>query len=765
MFVKLRPLFPYLCITAVVLSAVALRLLSPRSSPVERFLDDSSIRTTDLSNEVQEALHFLMNAAKDDTQWKVNQNPHSGVHTVILFSGNKARAVPEYAQYVKTIAWVSEFSTIVIDVDYLRDVAEQLTSLGPLRIENPYERDFREGVMLKIFLLWVVGHEAGHAHYHDSTRHFSANSFEAPEPGGVANQVIETRADDFVARLVSSSRQRLLDLSEMLFEILNVNLEARMPKTNIVGPSIQMFSNDSVEVLTSGSHPEFIVRVARILADIQYPPGTEERYGAWAAKLLDRINSAQGTSCSVMARTRPVSADVSVQQNNQPPVVYWSPASLLLSPGKYHITVSAKGFKPTTQEIDIPDCKHLPELNIQMERLTDPPKPPLTPVEEFVSRRERTIVRISRAQYLQQQGQWKAAGWELDRAAEIDPGSSETIFLQALMREHDRNLTEAKNLHDRAVGLRTHEIAGYDLGPFRLDQIQREMAEDTRALLGHPNEETAIRSMGELWLELGRYDLAQPLVERLRGQPGSCEDHVNMSRLLLALGRPRDAVLHLNQSAKCVGPVSVDGMIALATQLEEVDEEAKAEQWVVRAYKKDPENAWSDFADFLRKRGRSQEALSYAQAAARRTADDTEALNAVANIELELGRLDIAELWFKRALKTYNENSEALIGLAHIAGQLGRWDQARTFCGDAVKGNSWGNFEGWICVGDAENGLGNSQQALTAYRNASWLHPGDVDLYSKIGQTYSKLSDPNRAALYARFAKPSNPDVVHFPEW
>jgi tetratricopeptide (TPR) repeat protein len=325
--------------------------------------------------------------------------------------------------------------------------------------------------------------------------------------------------------------------------------------------------------------------------------------------------------------------------------------------------------------------------------------------------------------------------------------------LQALIHEHDHDLTEAKNLHDRAVRLRTHESAGYQLGAYRLDQIQTEMAADTKTLLQHPDDETASRSMGELWLELGFYDLAQPLIGRLDKMPGTCEDHVNMARILLATGKSRDALLVLKQKASCARRESVDGILALATQLEVAKQYADAEQCFIHAYNDDPKNTWNDFVSFLRRRGRPREALPYAQLAAKRDSDDTDALNAVASVEFELGRLGTAELWFKRALATYMNNSEALVGLARIAGKRGQWSQARDSCGDAVKGNSWDNFDGWVCLGDAEDQLGQPQQALMAYQNASWLRPRDEALYSKIERLYSKLSDVDRAAFYGSFAK------------
>jgi tetratricopeptide (TPR) repeat protein len=755
--VRLRPLLPYLGFASLITVAVILRVLSPRFSPVERFLDDPSIRSAGLISDVQGVLGFLNSASTEKIDWKINQNPQPGVHTLILFSGDKAKTNPAYADYVQTIAWVAEYDTIVVDVDYVQVLAEQLTSFGPPQIENPYERRFREDATVKEFLLWVLGHESGHAHYHDSTRHFWLKSFEAPEPADAANQAIEKRADGYVAVLVSSSPSQAVDLSEMLFGILNVNLEARMPESNLQGPAIQIFSTDGIDVLASGTHPDFIVRAATILSDIHYPAGTEERYGLWAGKLLERIKSSKSVECSVMTRTIPVSGDLAVQHNGEKPVVYRTPASLLLAPGTYQLEVSAKGFKTTKEQITVRDCKHVSDVNLQMEKIPDSPRPPMTPLEQFVNRREQTIRRIAHAQNLQQQGQWEAAEWELERAVEIDPAWSETLFLQAFVKEHDNKLTEAKTLHDRATLLKKAEIAGYELGIYRLDHIQTEMADETRTLLKHPGDEEARRSTAGLWLELGRFDLARPLVQQLQERPGSCEDDVNLARYLLASSKIQNAVTLLQQTAACTGPESVDAMIALATQLESLKQDTEAEHWFVLAYKGDPENAWVDLADFLRRHNRAKEALSYALAAAKGTSDDTDTLNEIAKIELQLGRTDTAELWFKRALATYTDNSDALVGLARIAGKRGQWEQARKFCGDAVKGNSWDDFDGWVCVGDAEQTLGHAQEALTAYQKAIWLRPSDMSLSSSIAHLYTLASDAGRASLYTSFATPKQP--------
>jgi tetratricopeptide (TPR) repeat protein len=752
--VRLRPLLPYLCFAFLIAVAVILRVLSPRFSPVERFLDDPAIRSTDLMSEVQGVLSFLNSASTEKIDWKINQDPQPGVHTLILFSGNKAKANTAYADYVQIIAWVAEYNTIAVDVDYVQVLAEQLTSLGPPQIENPYEKRFREEATVKEFLLWVLGHEAGHAHYHDSTRHFWLKSFESPDPADAANQEIEKRADDYVALLVSSSPSQAVDLSEMLFGILNVNLEARMPESKLEGPAIQIFSPHAIDVLASGSHPDFIVRAATILSDIRYPAGTEERYGLWAGKIIERIKNSKSVECSIMIRTIPVSADLALQQMGEKPVIYRTPASLLLAPGSYQFEVSATGFKTAEEQVKVPDCKYAPDVNIQMEKLPDPPKPAMTPLEQFVRRREQAIPRIAHAQNLQQQGQWEAAGWELERAAEVDPAWSETLLLQAFVQEHENKLAKAKALLNRATLLKKAEIAAYELGAYRLDQIQSEMADETRTLLKHPGDEDATRSTAELWLELGRYDVARPLVQQLQQRPGSCEDDVNLARYLLASGKIQNAVTLLHQTFACTGPEAVDGMIALAKQFESVNQVAEAEHWFVLAYKVDPKNAWIDLAGFLRRHNRAKEALLLALAAAKKTSDDTDALNEVAKIELELGRTDTAELWFKRALATYTDNSDALVGLAHVAGSRGQWEQARKLCGDAVKGNNWDDFDGWVCVGDAERSLGHVREALAVFQNAMWLRPLDTSLSSSIAHLYALISDADRASLYASFATP-----------
>ena len=130
------------------------------------------------------------------------------------------------------------------------------------------------------------------------------------------------------------------------------------------------------------------------------------------------------------------------------------------------------------------------------------------------------------------------------------------------------------------------------------------------------------------------------------------------------------------------------------------------------------------------------------------------ALNEVAKIELQLGRINIAELWFKRALATYAGKFGCIGRIGPRCWQAGQWEQASKICGDAVKGNSWDDFDGWVCVGDAEQTLGHVQEALTAYQNAIWLRPSNTYLSASIAHLYTLASDARRASLYTSFAIP-----------
>lgn len=750
MSLRFKRLLPYAFLAAVMLCALFLRLLTP-GSPLQDFLKDKTLYSDELLPEAEEALRFLTTEMHDPTAWDINRGPQRGALAVILFSGGKARSFSRYIDFTRTIAWIAEYQTIIVDVDYLKELALALNLVEQHEDDNPYEKSQHDAEIYKLFLVWVLGHELGHAYHHDPTRHFAPNALDAPTSTATGNQDLENQADEFAAARISASSQYVVGLSNMLLGMLNNELQARMPKTNVQGPAIFLFGRDAIEVLATGSHPEFLVRAARILARLRYPAGTNPEFGVWASRLLGRITAAQANLCSIAIRTTPVAANVILEQNRDHPITYWTPAKLLLSPGHYKLTVVADGYQSSVQEIQFQDCHHAPrlELTLNKDYTTVPSRQ--SPETEFAEMRDAAYRRVDHGKFLQQQHQWKAAEWELAQAVNTDTGWSEPLFLQALLKSHYGAVKDARDLWNRAIDLRQHESAAYELDNYTLLQLVNKKAEADKILSEHPRDTKSLRSLGEVWLELGETQKAEPLIKMLlKGPSSTCQDRWNMGQLLIALHEKEEAISFLRAQTLCAG-LEGERSLLLADAFEADGRINLARKYFLRAYRKDESN-WESLVQFFRRRKQYSLAFHVAYARARRHPDDTDTLNAVAQVELDCGRIQRAQRWFHKALTTYMNNVDATVGLARVAGERRDWQEASALCRQATAGNNWDSREAWSCLGDAERQQGNNQDALVAYENAVWLSPLEPQSHIDLAAIYQELGDTERAELHRSFA-------------
>jgi tetratricopeptide (TPR) repeat protein len=734
----------------VIAVAFLLRVTAPINSGVlGEFLNDTSLYDDTLLSEAETALHFLIDEAGDSTPWRINQPLKPGIITIVMFSGKKVQGMPAYREFNRTIAWISKYQAIAVDVDYLKELATSLTTFGEDRSDNPYENNQQDSDRYKTFLIWVLGHELGHAHNHDSTRHFANNLLSAPITSSSISQASELKADSFAAERISRSRQYTDTVSNMLFGILNNELQARMPKTDQQGPLILLRSRDSINVLANGSHPEFIVRAARILAGLEYAPGSDSQFGLWSKDFLERIKSVPTNPCMVTVRTLPASAEMIVEQDGNPPLIYWTPTKLLLIPGRYRLKMTAREYKTRIEEIDFKDCGHAPIVDVSLEKMDIASPLSISPEEQFAQMRYDAFKRIDHAKYLQQKGQWKAAEWELNKATETDHAWSEPLFLQALLQAHYSRESDAIRLWEKANLLLRNQSVAYQVGNYRVAQILTEKKEIDESLHKHPNDIRMLRSLAGLWLELGQFDKAESIIRKLRASPGTCQDRINSARLLL--GREGDIKRFLViRRSECAQYIDSDDMLAIAALLERRRAFAVAESWYVSAYEEDVE-VWGDLVQFLVRQKRYERALAIATAAIRRDPEDTDALNTIAQVHLDLGQPLKAERWFRKALKTSMNNMEALVGLAHAAEQLGHWNEAQEFGQKATAGHSWETEEAWACMADIERHFGNREAAVHDYENAVWLSPQNFWLHKKLETIYREQGDAERGRIYQTF--------------
>lgn len=193
-----------------------------------------------------------------------------------------------------------------------------------------------------------------------------------------------------------------------------------------------------------------------------------------------------------------------------------------------------------------------------------------------------------------------------------------------------------------------------------------------------PEQPDALHLLGVLAFQLGRADVAVPLIERAVGhRPAASPYRLNLGSALLALGRPDEAVAQY-QAAAALAPNDPEAPYNLGNALIQRGDVQEGVAALRRAIALRPDHLGAQYnlGNALREAGHLDEALVAYTAALRIEPGHVDAQTNLGAVLHTLGRPDEARACFERALALAPDHLIALVNLAETLRQLDLLDEA-----------------------------------------------------------------------------------------
>lgn len=230
------------------------------------FILSHSFTTDDHNNVFGDALVLLLRGTEFEGRWQINKQPRRQLLNVyILRSGlnNTQSATVELEGLLNNCSYIGE-SIIICDIEFVNSF------LSVHRVEESFSNAVRESKMKdaqRSFLIWILGHEVGHALNRHSRAHFSPNELDTMIVSSSLENRQEFEADLFLVRSLYNDEQTRVAVETMLIDLLNAEIRTKVGRIATFGVGILYDYSDQkiVEYARRGTHPEFVVRLTRML--------------------------------------------------------------------------------------------------------------------------------------------------------------------------------------------------------------------------------------------------------------------------------------------------------------------------------------------------------------------------------------------------------------------------------------------------------------------------------------------------------------------
>jgi hypothetical protein len=241
-------------------------------------LVERQMLSNDNPDRLNRVLKFLTKGTPFDNQWQVNQPAKANYLNVFLLrSGLRTdpKRPVELKPYFGSCAYLGEANIVLCDADFLTTFLEKRNIRSFLR-SHP-DKDAQWERYQDSFLIWVLGHELGHIVKGHSASHFGEDSFEQLVNSTSLDQRQEVNADAFLVDRVLANKDQTLNLSVMLIDVLNAEIRSKVGNDLPQGAGIIFDYNNQkvVRYMTLRRHPEFVVRITRMLQQIGKSKGYE----------------------------------------------------------------------------------------------------------------------------------------------------------------------------------------------------------------------------------------------------------------------------------------------------------------------------------------------------------------------------------------------------------------------------------------------------------------------------------------------------------
>ena len=197
--------------------------------------------------------------------------------------------------------------------------------------------------------------------------------------------------------------------------------------------------------------------------------------------------------------------------------------------------------------------------------------------------------------------------------------------------------------------------------PTQMEVISEQTGLSIEALEGF---EEAVSLMGSDFS--GAAEILERVVEM---EPTFAEAHFNLGLLYSDMGRPEEAVVHI-QTARELDPDVFDYTVAMAKAYAEAEEYENAQRLFNEVISREPDNlvAKNNMAVIALRQGDEEEAMRYVEEILREDNNDVGALNTLGLIYMERQNVSLAKYVLGRALEQDEHHVDALnnLGLVYM---------------------------------------------------------------------------------------------------
>ena len=221
---------------------------------------------------------LLVRGTRFEEQWAINELPVPNTLSVYILRGDLgARAVElpvSASPALNNCAASSEKDVVLCDASFLGSFLDE-TGLGAWLGRTPATAERRRSAEESL-LLWILGHELGHVHFSDAAAHFKAHTLSSYVETATLRHFRELRADSFFVAQVAKDSERALGVTQLVIDLINVEIQNKIGAVPS-GVGILYDYNDKkvVTYAQSGTHPEFVVRGARMLELVAKLPNSD----------------------------------------------------------------------------------------------------------------------------------------------------------------------------------------------------------------------------------------------------------------------------------------------------------------------------------------------------------------------------------------------------------------------------------------------------------------------------------------------------------
>jgi hypothetical protein len=223
--------------------------------------------TDEWREELGRIIPVLVEGTQFENRWSVNTpQRHGGLEVYVLRGDLGARATElpaAAADALDNCAASRERGVVLCDASFLRSFLDESGVSAGFK-GRPDSAEFRRAAQESL-LFWVLGHELGHVVFGDAAAHFHPRALSSYVATASLQQQRELRADSFFVTRVTRDEDRAAAVAGFVMNVMNVEIRDKIGDVPAgVGLLFDYTNHKVVTYARSGTHPEFVVRGARM---------------------------------------------------------------------------------------------------------------------------------------------------------------------------------------------------------------------------------------------------------------------------------------------------------------------------------------------------------------------------------------------------------------------------------------------------------------------------------------------------------------------